>query len=411
MMAPRTRPCSPTRSTRLAGRGGSHLLPGRGGGGAAENDDTDHSGSQPGCGAAPLLRVAKAGSPVSQRLREWLLPPAGHPGTPPPRRVGASTTHRRRLRSRGAARPEPRRGHAAGGARQPAEPAPRGRVSAAHGTVHPRPAHQPAHAAIDRLGDQVPLPRSAGQLPDHQQPPRVPAVPQQPGAHARAGGALRARDAGAGALPEHRAHPPREAALLHPPAAGRHGPGPHPGAAGPRHLRRPAVSVQGLLDGALCRRAGRPQPHRAREEDQTLQPGELPQRAHPVPEGADQHAAPLRNLPLLRRGVARPEAKGEETYHCAGRASGRPHPAGDVLWGALLVGRQHPPADLPSGPERQDGGAVQGTASALAKPAEPAGPPSLDPGARPGPLGNAGQQHAAVRTWARRRHSPASPPS
>lgn len=47
-----------------------------------------------------------------------------------------------------------------------------------------------------------------------------------------------------------------------------------------------------------------------------------PPRPHPVPEGADAHAAPLRNLLLLRRGVARPEAQGEEAHHCPGEGWG-----------------------------------------------------------------------------------------
>ncbi|XP_074429221.1 interferon regulatory factor 5 isoform X1 [Larus michahellis] len=241
------------------------------------------------------------------------------------------------------------------------------------------PWHGPRRAAdvrvpfiSDRPGDQVPVPGPPGLCPHHQQPPRLPPLPQQPGAHAGAGGALRAADAGAGPLPRHRRHPQREATVLHPPAAGRAGPRAHPGAAGPGHLRHPPLPVQGLLDGPLRRPPRRPQPHREGEEDQALQPGGLSQRPHPVPEGADHHPPALRDLLLLRRGVARPEAQGEKAHHGAGGAGGGAVAAGDVLGRVVLVGRQHPPADLPPRPQGQDGGAVQGAPPALAEPAAPA---------------------------------------
>ncbi|XP_041326176.1 interferon regulatory factor 5 isoform X2 [Pyrgilauda ruficollis] len=52
----------------------------------------------------------------------------------------------------------------------------------------------------------------------------------------------------------------------------------------------------------------------------------------------------------------------------AGGAGGGAAAAGDVLRGALLVGRQHPAADLAPRPQGQDGGAVQGAAPAVAEP-------------------------------------------
>ncbi|XP_068799922.1 interferon regulatory factor 5 isoform X1 [Struthio camelus] len=309
----------------------------------------------------------EGGERFRRRPRRGALRAAGPPA------AAARTAARRPPGPRAA----PRR--AAGAPGRPGAP---GRLPAAPGrAVHPRPARQPPHAAAHRPGDQVPVPGPAGLRAHHQQPPRLPPLPQQPGAHAGAGGALRAADAGAGPLPRHRRHPQREAALLHPPAPGRARPRAHPGAAGPGHLRHPPVPVQGLLDGALRLRARRPQPHRAGEEDEALQPRGVSQRAHPVPEGPDHHAAALRDLLLLWRGVAGPEAQGEKAHHGAGGAGGGAAAAGDVLWRAVVVGRQHPAADLPPRPQGQDGGAVQGAAPALAEPAAPAAAAAL--GARP----------------------------
>jgi len=151
-------------------------------------------------------------------------------------------------------------------------------VAAARGLCPQRVANIPCPLGSDRPGAEVPVPRPPGRRPHRQQPPRLPPLPQQPGAGAGPGRALRAAGTGAGPLPPGRRRPQREAALLHPPAPGRAGPGAAAGAAGPGPLCHPPLPVQGLLDGALRRRPRRPQPHREGEEDKALQPRGVSQR-------------------------------------------------------------------------------------------------------------------------------------
>jgi len=128
-------------------------------------------------------------------------------------------------------------------------------------------------------------------------------------------------------------------------------------------------------------------------------PRRRPPRPDPLPEGPDPHPPSLRDLPLLRRGVAGPEAQGEEADHgagglgaalggqgCprappvtrgggpAGGAGGGAAAAGDVLGRAGVVGRQRPAPHLPPGPEGPHRGAAQGAPPPLAGPAPAAAP-------------------------------------
>lgn len=116
-------------------------------------------------------------------------------------------------------------------------------------------------------------------------------------------------------------------------------------------------------------------------------------------EWPDQKPKEKKLITVQVRGRARgcPEGHGRVSLPAvtpwapAGGAGGGAAAAGDVLRGAVLVGRQHPAADLPPRPQGQDGGAVQGAAPALAEPpaaaagAAPARPLCRALGAAPRP--------------------------